>query len=350
MNLEDIRRHLLTIDYRLIKLLDERMELLLKLSRLDADAAKQILPNGLQEARQYAQGLVEADFYRRLYKEILGESKKLLNRNLKLVAFQGEHGAYSEVAARVWDAALVPIPCTEFTEIFEEVEAGIFDYGIVPVENNTGGQVNQVNQLVLGTSLHVVGAVELHIHHCLLVPRGGDYRELHSVYSHTQALEQCRQFLARNRLQPIPYYDTAGAARMIAETTPPSSAAIASKLAAELYNLEIIKENIEDFPHNITRFLIFAREPLQERGTKCSIVFSTEHKAGTLFRVLEVFARRGINLTRIESMPNLRGSFAFFLDFEGDQQDAPVKQALQEVQKLTTDFRMLGCYNEKRAE
>ena len=349
MNLEEIHKLLRKIDYRLIKLLDERMELLLKLTRLQPDKNAMTAVNGFRNVEKYSQGLLQPAFYRRLYRDILTESKKLLDRDFKLIAFQGEHGAYSEVAARVWDDSLIPIPCTEFTEIFEEVEAGIFDYGIVPVENNTGGQVNQVNQLVLGTQLYVIGAVELPIHHCLLAPQGADYRELHSVYSHTQALEQCRQFLTRNKLQPVPYYDTAGAARMIAEHTPPSAAAIASKLAAELYNLEIIKENIEDFPHNITRFLIFARQPRREPGEKCSIVFSTEHKAGTLFRVLEVFARRGINLTRIESMPNLRGSFAFFLDFEGDQNDERVKEALQEVRKLTTDFRMLGCYNEKRS-
>ncbi len=351
MKIEDLRKKLSKIDYQLIKLLDARMELVLKLRRLKKNTTEAIEEMNLAgDLQKLSQGLIDPEFYRKFYQEVLTEGKRILDSDYKLIAFQGEHGAYSEVAARVWDDSLIPIPCTEFTEIFEELEAGIYDYGIVPVENNTGGVVNKVNQLILNTKLYVVGAVELHIHHCLLAPQGCDYRELHAVYSHTQALEQCRQFLARNKLQPIPYYDTAGAAKMLAEDPPPSSAAIASKLAAELYNLEIIKENIEDFDQNITRFLVFSRQPNKEKGQKCSIVFSTAHKAGTLFRVLEVFAKRKINLTRIESLPNLQGSFAFFLDFEGDQHDSKIKEALEEAKKLTTDFRLMGCYNEKKAE
>jgi len=348
MKSDDLRQKLGKIDYQLIKLLDERLELLLKWQRLQPDQpapTQSALPDSFH---RLVQGILDQDFYHRIYQEIAGESEKLLSKDYRLIAFQGEHGAYSEMAARVWNDSLIPIPCAEFTEIFEGVEKGIYDFAVVPVENNTGGIVNQVNQLILNSNLYVVGAVELGIHHCLLAPRGTDYRELHAVYSHTQALEQCRQFLARNKLQPIPFYDTAGAARMVAEEEPPSAGAIASKLAAELYNLQIIKENIEDFPHNITRFLIFSREANPEKGEKCSITFSTAHKAGTLFRVLEVFARQGINLTRIESVPDLQGHFAFFLDFEGDRDAPKVQQVLEEAQKITTRFRLLGCYKEKR--
>ncbi len=350
MNLEDIRKRLDKIDYQIIKLLDARMELALKSKKFkekieDVKREQEVL----QKIRQQSRGLIDPDFCENLYKNIISESKKLQSMDYKLIAFQGEHGAYSEVAARIWDETLVPIPCPDFTEIFEEVESGVYDYGIIPVENNTGGVVTQVNQLILNTNLYVVGAVELQIHHCLLAAPGTDYRELHAVYSHTQALEQCRQFIARNKLQPIPYYDTAGAARMLAEEEPTSSAAIASKLSAELYNLEIIKENIEDFDQNITRFLIFSKEESPEEGDKCSIIFSTAHKAGTLFRVLEVFAKRNINLTRIESTPNQKGSFAFFLDLVGSKNDQNVIDALEEVKKLTTDFRLLGCYREKKS-
>jgi prephenate dehydratase/chorismate mutase/prephenate dehydratase len=196
----------------------------------------------------------------------------------------------------------------------------------------------------------VVGAITLPIHHCLLAVPGTDYRELRAVYSHYQALEQCHHFIARNNLEPVPYYDTAGAAKMVAESGPTASAAIASKLCAELYDLEIIKENIEDFDKNITRFLVFSKKASGESGNKCSIVFSTAHKAGTLFRVLEVFAKHKINLTRIESIPNLQGSFAFFLDFVGSKDDANVNDALKEVGKMTTNFRLMGFYDEIQAE
>ena len=121
-------------------------------------------------------------------------------------------------------------------------------------------------------------------------------------------------------------------------------------MAAEIYNLEIIKENIEDFERNITRFLIFCREENKEPGTKCSIIFSTSHKAGTLFRVLEVFAKQKINLTRIESFPNRQGSYAFFLDFLGSKTDDQVVEAIKDVMEITTQFRILGCYKEKKGE
>ncbi len=349
MKLEDIRRKLALLDYRLVKILDERLELLLQSHRLQ-DAEDDNLSEWQQRSRQFSAGLLPVTFFEKLMQTFQEETRTLLETRPTLIAFQGEHGAYSEMAARHWNADAIPIPCTEFAEIFEAVENGLFDLGIVPVENNTGGVLNQVNQLVLNSNLYVVGAVEMHIHHCLLAPPDADYRELHTVYSHTQALEQCRQFIARNKLHPVPYYDTAGAARMLAEERPPSAAAIASRLAAELYDLQIIKENIEDFPNNITRFMVFAREPQTEKGSKCSVVFSTAHKAGTLFRALEVFARHNINLTRIESLPNLQGEFAFFLDFEGDQNEPHIQQALAEAREITTDFRLLGCYNEIRVE
>ena len=214
------------------------------------------------------------------------------------------------------------------------------------MENTLGGVVSQVNQLILDTDLYVTGAIELSIHHCLLGLPGADHRELRAVYSHYQALEQCHHFLIRNKLEPVPYYDTAGAAKMLAEKAPKATAVIASDLCAELYNLEIIKENIEDFSRNKTRFLVFAKEENKTAGSKCSIVFSTEHKAGTLFRVLEVFARESLNLTRIESLPNQLGSFVFFLDFEGSREDANVVKALEEVKKITTRFRLMGFYDE----
>ncbi len=349
MKLDDIRRKLALLDYRLVKILDERLELFLQAQRLDKKTPGEINET-LSRAQKFSAGFLSPDFWENFLNTFGQEAQELVEKHPRLIAFQGEHGAYSEMAARAWAPEAVPLPCAEFAEIFEAVETGMFDLGIVPVENNTGGVLNQVNQLILNSSLHVVGAVEMHIHHCLLAHRETDYREIHTVYSHTQALEQCRQFIARNRLHPVPYYDTAGAARMLAEERPSAAAAIASRLAAELYDLQIIKENIEDFPHNITRFMVFAREPYEGKGQKCSVVFSTAHKAGTLFNALEVFARNKVNLTRIESLPNLRGEFAFFLDFEGDLKEPRIQKALAEAQAITTDFRLLGCYNEIKVE
>ena len=206
-----------------------------------------------------------------------------------------------------------------------------------------------MNHLLIDAELKVVGAVELPIHHCLLAVPGTDHRDIRSVYSHPQALAQCRHFLARNKLEPVHYSDTAGSAKMLSEKRPKASAAIASKLSGELYNLEPIKEHIEDHEKNITRFLVLSRqEAMEEEGDKCSIIFSTEHKAGTLFRVLEMFAKEDINLTRIESIPEKPGTYAFFLDFIGAINDGKVIKALENAKNASTHFKLIGCYKEKK--
>jgi prephenate dehydratase/chorismate mutase/prephenate dehydratase len=349
MTVEEIRKNIDRLDARILKLLNDRMEQALMVRKLkerieDPERERQVL----ERIRGSATELIHPEFIERIYRNIIQESKTLQQKNRELIAFQGEHGAYSEVAARAWDHRLVPIPCPEFTDLFEGVEGGLFDYGLVPVENTLGGMVGPVNDLLIGTELRVTGAVELPVRHCLLAPPETDHREIRRVYSHPQALAQCRRFLARNKLESVRYHDTAGAARMVADKRPTGAAAIGSAICAKLYDLEIIKEGIEDHERNLTRFLVLSRGAAPEEGDKCSVIFSTAHKAGTLFRVLEVFARQGLNLTRIESVPEEPGAYAFFLDFMGSTRDPQVREALEEVKGLTTRFKLLGCYLEKR--
>lgn len=349
MKLEEIRQTIDRLDSRIIQLLNDRMEQALMIRKLkerieDPERERQVL----DQIRTNATELIHPEFIERIYLDIIKESKALQQKNRELIAFQGEHGAYSELAARSWNSELVPIPCPEFADLFEGVETGLFDYGLVPVENTLGGMVGPVNDLIIRSDLQVVGAVEFPVRHSLLVPRGMDHREIRKVYSHPQALAQCRHFLARNKLDPVRFHDTAGAARMVAEGKPAGGAAIASSACAKLYDLEIIKEGIEDQERNMTRFLALARDGVSVAGNKCSILFSTAHKAGTLFRVLEVFARRHLNLTRIESIPDEPGTYAFFLDFMGSIQEPQVQQALEELKGITTKCKLLGCYLEKR--
>jgi prephenate dehydratase/chorismate mutase/prephenate dehydratase len=349
MNLETIRKNIDLLDSEILKLLKDRMEQVLLTKKFKSQIEDSQRENEvLERIRQNSTGLINADFIEKIYIEIIKESKNLQQNEWELIAFQGEHGAYGEVASRKWNSDLVPIPCREFADVFEGVKDGIYDFGIVPVENTLGGVVGQVNELLINTDLNFVGAVELPIHLCLLALPETDHREIHTVYSHPQALAQCRQFLARNRLDPLQYHDTAGAAKMLMETRPKASAAIASKLAAGLYNLEILKDDIEDLDRNLTRFIVLSREKNPEDGDKCSIVFSTEHKAGTLFRVLEVFAKKNINLTRIESIPDEPGNYAFFLDFVGSKKDKNVVEALDEVKEITRSIRLMGCYKERK--
>ena len=317
MKLKLLRDNIDRIDQQILTLLNDRMEQAVMVRKFksateDHEREKSVL----KKIEESSHGLVKPELSEKLFKLVIEESKKLQEQNYTVIGFQGEHGAYSEEAVRKWKKDAVPVPCMEFTDIFEGVDSGLFDYGIVPVENSLGGIVGEVNNLLLKKDLKVVEAVEISIAHCLLVLPGSDYREIRNAYSHTQALSQCRDFLGRNKLDPVPYYDTAGAARMISRKQVKGSAAIASRLAAKLYNLEIIKENIQDRDSNRTRFFLLAKNSLKEsRGSKCSIVFSTLHKAGSLFSVLNLFAEAGINLTRIDSVPSEPGEFAFFLDF-----------------------------------
>ncbi len=349
MGLKEIRKNIDLIDSKILKLLNDRMEQALMAKKFKSQIEeKQREEELLERIRKDSTGLINVDFTEKIYMEIIKESKKLQQKDYKLIAFQGEHGAYGEVASRAWDSEFIPIPCNEFALVFEGVKSRLYDYGIVPVENTLGGMVGQVNELLISSDLNVVGAVELPIHLCLLALPGIDHREIRAVYSHPQALAQCRHFLARNKLDPVQYHDTAGAAKMLTEQRPKASAAIASKLSAYLYDLEIIKEDIEDLDTNMTRFLVLSREENKEEGDKCSMIFSTEHKAGTLFRVLEVFAKKNINLTRIESVPSEPGNYAFFLDFMGSIKDDGVLMTLEEVKGITTGFKLMGCYKEKR--
>ncbi len=349
MTLERLRADIDRIDARILSLLEERMEKAILTRRLKPgtrDPAREAEILARVAARSRC--LAREEFTTALYGSILGESRSLQDAGLRLVGFQGTHGAYSESAVRAWDPGAAAVPFPEFGQVFDGVLDGSLDYGVVPVENTLGGIVGQVNSILVTTELRVVAAVDMPVAHCLLVAPGQDHREIRTAYSHPQALAQCRRFLERNRLDPVIHFDTAGAARMIAEERPKGAAAIAGRFAAELYGLEVFKEGIQDAQNNRTRFFVLSRTAPEAEGNKCSAVFFTDDKAGALFRILEVFARAGINLTRIESVPDEPGDYAIFLDFEGSDRDPGVARAVSEASALARDFRMLGCYTEAR--
>jgi len=351
MELKELRTKIDAIDSELLKLLNNRMELALRTTKLKGEVADPERENAvIDNVKKRSHGLLKPEFTEKMYREIMAESKRLQAKGLRLAGFQGEHGAYGDMAVRTYENSLVPVPCVEFGEVFEGVRNGQLDMGIVPVENSLEGAVTQVNDLLVETDLKIVGEVNVPIHHCLLAPLEADYHDIKVVYSHPQALAQCRGFLARNKLEPRPYYDTAGAAMMLANEKPKAAAAIASRLCAEMYGLEILKENIEDHESNSTRFLVLARDVGKARGDKCSIVFQTAHKAGALFSVLKYFSDAGVNLTRIESRPirNDPGKYAFLLDFKGSDEDKKVAEMLGNVKKETVMFKLLGCYKEAK--
>jgi prephenate dehydratase/chorismate mutase len=346
MELERARNRIDEIDLEILALLEERLELGLRVRRFKrepTDSPRERVV--LDRAKRSGSALVDAGFAKRLFGSIVEESKRMQESGLRLVAFQGEHGAFSEIAARSLVSGSAYAPCSEFAEVFHGVEKSHYDLGVVPVENSLEGAISQVNDLLTRTNLHIVGEVRVPIRHHLLAAKETDFRDIRVVYSHPQALAQCRGFLERERLEARPHYDTAGAARMVARERPLAAAAIASPLAARLYGLEVIKGGVEDDVSNTTRFLLLSREANAE-GNKCSIVFVTPHEAGSLFGVLELFADAGVNLTRIASMPDRRhpANYCFFLDFEGSHQSPEIIGVLQALQQRALEYRFLGCY------
>ena len=348
MDLAKLRAQIDDADRKLLRLLDDRLQLSVRVGRLktvveDPSREEEVIRN----VRSGAKGLLDPSFLESLFRTIIDESRALQERRFGLAAFQGERGAWGELAVREHDASLVPMPCREFRDVFAAVAGGAMDVGLVPVENSIEGAVGEVNDLLVETDLAIVGEVRLPIHQCLMVPRGTDYRDLKVAYSHPQALAQCRRFLARHHLEPRPFYDTAGAARWLAAERPQSGAVIASALAAELYGLEIVQEDIQDHAANETRFLVLAPAArARSTGRKCSLVFSAAHRAGALLDVLQIFAEEQLNLTRIESRP-LRsdpGAFAFLLDFVGPGDEEPARRALAKLPELTLTSKVLGFY------
>ncbi len=341
MKPDRLRQEIDRIDRELFTLLEERLDLALRARRARVAESP---PGGPSPAT--GRGLIEPEFAASIRQVIAAEGTRLHGARPRLVGFQGDHGAYGELAARTLVPAGAYLPCLEFADVFQGVADGDFDLGAVPVENSLEGAVTAVNDLLTRTDLTVVGEVEVPIHHCLLAREGTRLADVRVVYSHPQALGQCRAFLADHGLEPRPYYDTAGAARMLTREQPRAAAAIASSLAGELYGLEVLAADIEDQPQNTTRFLLLSRQPLDRPGDKCSIIFAVRHQSGSLFAALERFARADINLTRIASMP-LRtdpGNYSFFLDFEGSPDQPAVAEVLAELETTAAAYKFLGCY------
>jgi prephenate dehydratase len=265
-----------------------------------------------------------------------------------IVAFQGERGAYSEEAALSYFRSKIEfLPCKTLRAVFQAVESDKATVGMVPVENSLEGGVSETYDLLLSSSLVVSGEYSLRVKHCLISNPGVRIEDVKRIYSHPQALAQCRRFLDSLGAEVIPYYDTAGSAYMIKREGLRDAAAIASKRAAEIYSLQILAESIEDSPNNYTRFFVigkFEREPTGR--DKTSVVFTTRHVPGALYAALGVFAKRSINLTKIESRPTKQTpwEYNFYVDFEGHKMDVNVQAALEELRAHTLYLKILGSY------
>jgi len=274
-----------------------------------------------------------------------------------IVAFQGEIGAFSEEAVRALFAEAVPQPEASFDDVFEALMRGTVDRAVIPIENSLFGSVHINYDLLQEHPVHIVGEGHLRIRHHLMAPEGATIGELKRVYSHPQALGQCRTFL-RTKLpeaEAISAYDTAGAAKMVAAEGDPWVAAIASARAAKTYGLRLLASSIESNPKNVTRFLVLAPGSYAEvapatpagRSAKTSLVYALKANVpGALFKTLAVFALREIDLLKVESRPlvGYPGRYLFYLDVAGAATDEPVARALGHLQELTSSLRVLGSY------
>lgn len=265
------------------------------------------------------------------------------------VAFQGERGAFSEEAAlKLLGDKIEVVPRPTFESLFSAVSEGAADCAVAPIENSLAGSIHRSFDLLLESQLQITGEVVIPIIHNLIGPPAARLDRITTVESHPVALAQCEDFFrAHPHIKRIATEDTAGSVREVVRQGDPSRAAIAGKRAAEIYGGNILREHLEDHRENYTRFFLLARSPeLTERANKLSLVMQVAHLPGVLHRALGVFARRGINLMKIESRP-IPGSpwqYRFYLDLEASLRDPGTEAALDELKQCTDRVRILGCY------
>ncbi|HZS56304.1 MAG TPA: prephenate dehydratase [Bryobacteraceae bacterium] len=276
----------------------------------------------------------------------------MANNRENRVAFQGELGAFSHLAAiKLAGTRVSLLPCESFKQVFERLRKGEADKAVIPIENTLHGSVHENYDYLLQFDAPITGETTLRISHNLVALPEVKRAQIVRAFSHPVALNQCRRFFAEHpRIEPVAFYDTAGSVKMLKEERPAGTAAIASEMAAELYGAQIIERNIEDNPHNFTRFFLLTKQTPPRKGRttgwKTSIVFSTANTPGALFRAMACFALRDLNLTKIESrpLPERPWEYLFYLDFFGAQTDEKVKRALDHLQEMATFFKVMGSY------
>jgi prephenate dehydratase len=267
----------------------------------------------------------------------------------KRVAFQGEPGAYANLAAREAIPHAAAIPQPSFEDALEVVKAGNCDLCIIPVENSLMGRIADIHHLLPESGLHIVGEHFLPIHHQLLGLKDSKLEGIKSIYSQAPALAQARNLIRIRKLISHNWYDTAGAAKHVAELKDPTASALASSLAGELYGLKILAHDVEDEHHNMTRFLIMARERDDAPNSGkvvTSFVFRVRNVPAALYKAMGGFATNGVNMTKLESY-QLGGSFnatQFYADIQGHPDDPAVKRALDELGFFTSKLTIIGVY------
>lgn len=341
------------IDAQILALVNARAQLARQIGGLKEDGViyrpereAQILRR-LQEQNN---GPLEAEAVSHIFRSVMSNCRAL--EKALSIAFLGPLGTYSEEAAlKQFGQGRTAVVCASIDEVFRTLEANQADYGVVPVENSTEGAIGRTLDLLLSSPLKICGEITLPVHHCLL-SKQPDISRISHVFSHSQSLSQCHEWLNKNlqKAQREAVTSNAVAAQMIHDlvsTEGTFAAAIASKRAAELFNLNVLAENIEDDPKNTTRFLVIGRHEVAPSGKdKTSLVLSTKNKPGAMLGLLEPLARHGVSMTKLESRPSKQGlwDYVFFVDIEGHQADDNVQNALHDLRERASSVKVLGSY------
>jgi prephenate dehydratase len=268
------------------------------------------------------------------------------------ISFQGESGANSDMACQNMFPTMEPLPCPTFEDAFNALETGKADLAMIPIENTIAGRVADIHHLLPTSKLQIIGEYFLPIRFQLMVIPGTKMEAIKSVHSHIHALGQCRKIIRKHRWKAVVEGDTAGAARVVSEIGDKSMAALAPRLAASLYGLEIIQENVEDTENNVTRFIVLSRDKrwatrnAPEDVMMTSFVFNVRNVPAALYKAMGGFATNGVNMTKLESY-QLGGEFTatqFYAEIEGHPEDKNVALALEELTFFSKEVRILGVY------
>ncbi len=351
MSLEESRKKIDSTDARIVKLIADRIKIAQHIGAEkiaqgrkinDATRERNVLEQVAALARDEE---VDEGVMHKIYELIVAACRRT---QAKDVAYQGEAGAYSETAAlEFFGSTVTAVPYESLDEVFQAVEHDRVEFGIIPAENSLEGSISQSYDLLLESDLKVCGETRIRVSHCLIANPKTTLDMVERVYSHPQALAQCGVFLKHLGAELIPTYDTAGSAKMIKEKGITNGAAIASARAAEVYKMEVLASEIEDHPHNFTRFFVLAKEDSPPTGDdRTAVVFSVKHRPKALISVLKVFADKGLNLTKIESRPTRQKpwEYNFYLDFDGHRQDDAPRKALEELEKHSIFLKILGSF------
>jgi chorismate mutase/prephenate dehydratase len=349
-DLEKLRKQIDGLDDQLLRLLNERARAVQKIGLAKAKRHEEVYASNrerqiIDRLASTGQGPLPPEAIEEIFRAVINNCR-LLQKKLRISYFGPEATFTHQAAIKHFGRAADYSPAKSITDVFDDVEKGRADYGVVPIENSTEGVVNHTLDMFMESDLLICAEREDPIAHCLLASQES-LKKIKAIYSHPQALAQCRRWLEAH-LRGVPVHEAASTADAAAHAALDAhAAAVASPLAAEIYHLKILASHIQDARHNVTRFLIIGRKMASPSGRdKTSLLISVKDRVGALHDLLTAFKEAGLNLTKIESRPTKKKAweYVFFIDLQGHGADEPVKKTLEKLEKQCAFLKVLGSY------